>query len=384
MILEALHRAGILDEIFVTVTDVSHRSRRPRGSQAHHPPGWRRGPPDRGGRDRRRIPATASSGGASMIARVSSSPERAMSQLNAKKRAKLPKSAFAYVDSQGRRRLPINDESHVRNALARFNQVAFEDEAARERARKRLLERRQEVRDRAHRLHDRPAAIADERGGGRSAGDRARAGRHAGRVRAAAAHAPCATPRSRSCTGPSRPAPISTAPVSPPRCRRDGRGPGGDAARAPGPADDRPRARPRRPEESGPGEDGDGRGQAGGRERAAARPGRSPGQRSANPADRARDLPPDRYRRVDGPPPAAGRPVRRAAGRRPRHHPGLRASGGWPRGRRARGRVLRGLRSRSRGARGRPGDRADRAGTRLARWRRGQGPRSASTAGGPR
>ena len=62
-----------------------------------------------------------------------------MSQLDSKKRAKLPDSAFAYVDSQGRRRLPINDESHVRNALARFNQVAFEDEVARERARKKLL-----------------------------------------------------------------------------------------------------------------------------------------------------------------------------------------------------------------------------------------------------
>ena len=62
-----------------------------------------------------------------------------MTQLNSKKRAKLPKSAFAYVDSQGRRRLPINDEAHVRNALARFGQVTFEDEAAQERARKRLL-----------------------------------------------------------------------------------------------------------------------------------------------------------------------------------------------------------------------------------------------------
>lgn len=62
-----------------------------------------------------------------------------MSQLNSQKRARLPNSAFAYVDSRGRRRLPINDESHVRNALARFNQVAFEDEAARERARNRLL-----------------------------------------------------------------------------------------------------------------------------------------------------------------------------------------------------------------------------------------------------
>ena len=62
-----------------------------------------------------------------------------MSQLSSKDRKKLPKSAFAYVDSRGRRRLPIHDESHVRNALARFTKVAFEDEEARERARKKLL-----------------------------------------------------------------------------------------------------------------------------------------------------------------------------------------------------------------------------------------------------
>ncbi len=35
--------------------------------------------------------------------------------------------------------MPIHDEPHVRNALARFDRVAFEDEAAQERARKRLL-----------------------------------------------------------------------------------------------------------------------------------------------------------------------------------------------------------------------------------------------------
>jgi class 3 adenylate cyclase len=62
-----------------------------------------------------------------------------MARLNSRDRASLPDSAFAYVDSRGRRRLPINDEAHVRNALARFEQVAFEDDAARERARKRLL-----------------------------------------------------------------------------------------------------------------------------------------------------------------------------------------------------------------------------------------------------
>jgi class 3 adenylate cyclase len=62
-----------------------------------------------------------------------------MPPLDAKQRAKLPDSAFAYIDSRGRRRLPINDAAHVRNALARFNQVVFEDEAARDKARTRLL-----------------------------------------------------------------------------------------------------------------------------------------------------------------------------------------------------------------------------------------------------
>jgi class 3 adenylate cyclase len=62
-----------------------------------------------------------------------------MPRLSAKQRAQLPDSAFAYIDSRGRRRLPIHDASHVRNALARFNQVAFEDEDARDRARSRLL-----------------------------------------------------------------------------------------------------------------------------------------------------------------------------------------------------------------------------------------------------
>jgi class 3 adenylate cyclase len=45
----------------------------------------------------------------------------------------------AKLDSTGKRRLPINDAAHVRNALARFNQVVFDDEASRDRARLRLL-----------------------------------------------------------------------------------------------------------------------------------------------------------------------------------------------------------------------------------------------------
>ena len=62
-----------------------------------------------------------------------------MARLKPGKRARLPDRAFAYIDSTGRRRLPIHDKAHVRNALGRFNQVAFEDHTARERARERLL-----------------------------------------------------------------------------------------------------------------------------------------------------------------------------------------------------------------------------------------------------
>jgi len=62
-----------------------------------------------------------------------------MASLTARQRAALPDRAFAYIDSEGKRRLPINDAAHVRAALSRFSQVHFEDEAARDRARIRLL-----------------------------------------------------------------------------------------------------------------------------------------------------------------------------------------------------------------------------------------------------
>jgi class 3 adenylate cyclase len=62
-----------------------------------------------------------------------------MPRLDPRERAALPDRAFAYIDSGGRRRLPIHDPTHVRNALTRFGQVSFEDEQARERARLRLL-----------------------------------------------------------------------------------------------------------------------------------------------------------------------------------------------------------------------------------------------------
>ena len=62
-----------------------------------------------------------------------------MPTLRARERRALPDRAFAYIDRAGKRRLPIHDEGHVRAALARFNQVRFEDEGARAEACKRVL-----------------------------------------------------------------------------------------------------------------------------------------------------------------------------------------------------------------------------------------------------
>lgn len=62
-----------------------------------------------------------------------------MATLDTKDRDKLRSNQFAYVDRDGGEHLPINDESHVRNAIARFNQTEFESKAAKERARKKVL-----------------------------------------------------------------------------------------------------------------------------------------------------------------------------------------------------------------------------------------------------
>ncbi len=62
-----------------------------------------------------------------------------MNELSSEKRDDLRKDQFAYVDREGGEHLPIHDESHVRNAIARFNQTDFESKAARERARKKIL-----------------------------------------------------------------------------------------------------------------------------------------------------------------------------------------------------------------------------------------------------
>ncbi len=62
-----------------------------------------------------------------------------MAQLSERQRDKLPDSDFAYIDKDGDRHLPINDEEHVRNAMARFDQTEFDSAAERERARKKIV-----------------------------------------------------------------------------------------------------------------------------------------------------------------------------------------------------------------------------------------------------
>lgn len=64
--------------------------------------------------------------------------EATKASLTAAARAKLRDSDFAYIDSDGTRHLPINDEAHVRAALSRFNQTQFESTAAKAKARRRI------------------------------------------------------------------------------------------------------------------------------------------------------------------------------------------------------------------------------------------------------
>lgn len=62
-----------------------------------------------------------------------------MAELDTKKRDELSKGQFAYVDGKGGEHLPIHDESHVRNAMSRWNQTHFESKSAKEQARKKIV-----------------------------------------------------------------------------------------------------------------------------------------------------------------------------------------------------------------------------------------------------
>ena len=62
-----------------------------------------------------------------------------MAELDTEDREKLDKRKFAYVDKEGEGHLPINDDAHVRNAMARFNQTDFESGTKKETARKKIV-----------------------------------------------------------------------------------------------------------------------------------------------------------------------------------------------------------------------------------------------------
>ena len=62
-----------------------------------------------------------------------------MPELKKEQRKSMNKDVFAYVDRNGEGHLPLNDETHVRNALARFNQTSFPSPSAKERARRKVL-----------------------------------------------------------------------------------------------------------------------------------------------------------------------------------------------------------------------------------------------------
>jgi hypothetical protein len=62
-----------------------------------------------------------------------------MAELSERSRDRLRASQFAYVDADGGEHLPIHDASHVRNALARFNQTRFESKTAKDQARRKVL-----------------------------------------------------------------------------------------------------------------------------------------------------------------------------------------------------------------------------------------------------
>ena len=62
-----------------------------------------------------------------------------MATLDTEDRNRLKDSSFAWVDDKGERHLPINDEAHVRNAIARFNQTEFDEPGAKSAAARKIL-----------------------------------------------------------------------------------------------------------------------------------------------------------------------------------------------------------------------------------------------------
>jgi hypothetical protein len=62
-----------------------------------------------------------------------------MAELDTQDRNRLRDKSFAWIDKKGERHLPVNDEAHVRNAIARFNQTDFDEPGAKSSAARKIL-----------------------------------------------------------------------------------------------------------------------------------------------------------------------------------------------------------------------------------------------------
>lgn len=62
-----------------------------------------------------------------------------MPELKAKQRKSMNKDVFAYVGTDGEGHLPLNDRSHVRNAISRFDQTTFSSASAKAAARRKVM-----------------------------------------------------------------------------------------------------------------------------------------------------------------------------------------------------------------------------------------------------
>ncbi len=62
-----------------------------------------------------------------------------MSRLTSGERKALPDSDFAWIDRNGERHLPIENPSHVRDAISRWPLTEFDSCQAQEEARKKIL-----------------------------------------------------------------------------------------------------------------------------------------------------------------------------------------------------------------------------------------------------
>lgn len=80
-----------------------------------------------------------------MLRKLGKTPEIAKDELSTEQRGNLGDSDFAYIDSEGGRHLPIQDEGHVRSALGRFGQTQFESDAARKAAARKVLAKAKEL-----------------------------------------------------------------------------------------------------------------------------------------------------------------------------------------------------------------------------------------------